>query len=108
MYVLIHLSTQGPALQLKEPDDLRALKVIVRGRAPDRARVADALSSVGCLDRAGNAMLGIDELKRLAGPLGEDREWSDAFDRMVAYARSKGWVVGTDRLKAHCEWTDTD
>lgn len=107
MFVLVDLSATRPMPQLEEPDDLHALKVVVRGRPLDRDRVAEALSSVGSLDQAGNAVLRISELVRLAGPLGDDREWRQAFDRMVDYARSRGWVAGPDGLMAHCEWTDS-
>jgi hypothetical protein len=29
--------------------------------------------------------------------------WRDDFDRMLAYAKSKGWLQG-DAIQAHVEW----
>ena len=106
MYVVVDLNQPPSALRLEEADNFRALKVVVRGPALGREQLSRALAPVGVIDESGNAVLRLGELRRLAGPLGDDAAWGEAFDAMVDYARAKGWGTGTDGVQAHCEWPD--
>jgi hypothetical protein len=34
-----------------------------------------------------------------------DAQWEAAFEKMVAYARTRGWVdETTGEIRAHCDW----
>lgn len=104
MYLDVTLdSAQTPVL--REVDDFKAFKVVVRGAA-DESRLAEVLAGVGRVDGDGNAFLAIDAIKRLAGDRSADPEWQRSFDAMVEYARAKGWVDASGAaLQAHCEAT---
>jgi hypothetical protein len=105
MIIGVDLTSTVPALALREPDDLTSLKVLVRGSGASVDELVGALAPVGTLDEQGNALLGIEQLKGLAGDRARDPDWLASFDGMVAYARSKGWVTPDgNSLQAHCEW----
>jgi hypothetical protein len=45
-----------------------------------------------------------DAIRRLAAGR-VDAAWDASFDRMVEFARTKGWVdETTGEIRAHCEW----
>lgn len=98
----VELSTTGQAA-IGEVDDLKSLKVIAaRSEAAPHSAPSDA---VGRIDSE-HAWLRISWLlsagERLAGP-----GWSPGFDRMIDYARSKGWVDDSEGLvRAHIEWRE--
>jgi hypothetical protein len=105
MVVEANLTSSPARLTLLEPEDLGSLKVLVLGAREGGDGLAEALDPVGRLDDTGHALLGINGLKELAGDRVRDEEWLAAFDAMVDYARSKGWVSADGQcLQAHCEW----
>jgi hypothetical protein len=105
MYVEADISRVPAALVLHEADDFKSLKVVIHGPARRNDDLVDALAPLGFLDQDNNAMLDIDELKRLAGDRAGDPGWIASFDSMVTYARSRGWVgSGGSALQAHCDW----
>ncbi len=54
----------------------------------------------------GNAFIAVDAVRRLAGDLAADPEWTAGLEKMLAYASSKGWMdpSGT-AIQAHVEWS---
>jgi hypothetical protein len=47
-----------------------------------------------------------DEVVALAGELAADPDWQAGFEKMVAFARSRGWIDAQGRIRAHVEWID--
>jgi hypothetical protein len=81
MRVEINLSTVPPATELRDPDDLKSLKVVVR--------------------RADHAFIARDELLRLAGDRADDPAWRAEFEAMVGFAESQGWPGEDGSIRAH-------
>ena len=105
MDVVVDLASSPSGVALAEPDDLRSFKVLARGSAPDAARLGEALEGVGTMAPDGHAFVAVDAVRRLAGDRVNDPDWSEGFDRMLGFARSKGWMdpSGT-AIQAHVEW----
>jgi hypothetical protein len=109
MYVETDLSRHPATLALVDPDDFKSLKVVVHAQDGRGDDLAAALAPIATLDSDGNVLLAIAGLKRLAGERAADPRWLAAFDAMVAYARTRGWVdAGGSALQAHCEWDGED
>ncbi len=106
MFLSVDLTSSPPAISLEDARNLRELKVVARaldGR--DDARLDKALGAVGDIDADGNAWLGIDQLKELAGSEVSDEAWLEGYDAMIEYASSHDWVDAELRaVRAHCEW----
>jgi hypothetical protein len=102
-YLNIDLAAGEPVVTLQEPDDCTRLKVVVRGPR-DEDRLAGAVASVGRAEGTSAVWLRPDALRRMAaGRVGE--QWDAAFERMLAYARTRGWLdVTTGEIRAHCDW----
>jgi hypothetical protein len=100
----VDLTLLEPAVSLQGAAELDSLKVVVHGGETERERLEVALTGIGRVDESGDVLLDTEALKRLSGGLAADPEWLAAFDGMVDYARSKGWVGPGETLQAHCEW----
>ncbi len=105
MDVVADLTATPPAVSLAEPDDLASFKVLARGQDGDDPSLAEALEGVGTLADDGHAFIDVDAVRRLAGDRAQDPAWREGFDKMLAYAGSKGWMdeSGT-AIQAHVEW----
>ncbi len=95
-------SSPGPAVQLDEPDDFKAFK-IVRADGASAVDVAHALPQIGRPDGDSHVYVSVSAIKRLAGRRALRHEWLAQLDGMVAYAHSKGWVDELGGLRAHVE-----
>jgi len=104
MFVRIDLRHQPPIVTLEEPDDCTRFYLAVAG-GRDLGLVFGALvdAAAGRLE-GDHALVTIDAVRRMAaGRVGDD--WSDRFDGMLAYARTKGWVDDTNNaIQAHVEY----
>ena len=86
--------------EVRECDDLKRLSVVVEEGA-ENEDIARALVPLGTLDSPAHAWVSIDRLRAACGRDG-DAGWSEAFDVMVRFAASNGWLDGTgSRLRAH-------
>jgi hypothetical protein len=86
--------------QVRECDDLKRFSVVVEDGANDE-EIARALGPLGTLDSSTHAWVSIARLRAECGHDG-DAGWSEAFDAMVRFAASKGWIDGTGaHLRAH-------
>jgi hypothetical protein len=105
MDVVADLTATPPGVTLAEPDDLGSFKVLARGAQDDRAALERALEGVGTVAEDGNAFILVEAVRRLAGERADDPAWSEGFEKMLAYAGSKGWIdpSGT-AIQAHVEW----
>jgi hypothetical protein len=105
MDVVADLTSAPPGVSLAEPDDLGSFKVLALSPEPDPDGLAGALDGVGTTADDGHAFIAIDAVRRLAGARVDDPAWSEGFEKMLAYAGSKGWIdpSGT-AIQAHVEW----
>ncbi|WP_262700754.1 MULTISPECIES: hypothetical protein [Streptomyces] len=104
MYVQVDLRTPAAtSVELQEADDFRAFKLVVLTPDGRPDGLEDALRDVGSIGPDGDAFLRIDAVRRLAGDTAEDPAWTTAFDQMIGYARSRGWVAPDATLRAHQE-----
>lgn len=89
------MNASGVALD--DADNFRAFAVVVTGE-PD---LSSALAGLGVVD-GDHVFFDAEAVKRLAGERATD-DWGANFDKMVEFARSKGWVDGAGRVRAHIE-----
>ena len=106
MDVVIDLTATPPGVALADPDDLGSFKVLAKAGQPDQQGLARALEGVGTMAPDGHAFIEVDAVRRLAGDRASDAAWNADFEKMLAYAGSKGWMdpAGT-AIQAHVEWT---
>ncbi len=102
MIVTVDLSRAPGEVGLEDPGDCGRFHVAARGERDER-RLAEALTkaAVGRMEGE-DALVEMGAVRRLA----EGRVapgWEQDFDRMVDYAKTKGWVRG-DAIQAHVEW----
>lgn len=104
MYLRVDVS--GPeAVELLDPDDFERFKLVVVGGTGEQL-LAAALAPHGRLLPGGDALIGIDALKELAGSRAGDPAWLNRFAAMVEYARAHGWVdADGSSIRVHCERT---
>ena len=84
MYLHIDPTQVQPVVQVREPDDFTAFKLVLE--VPEHAWIAP------------------DVLIELAGRGGDD-EWKQNLAGMLAYAAGKGWCDEDGRVRAHIETT---
>lgn len=85
MYIEIDLESVPPTISLQEATDFTSFKVVAT--RPEHAHVSVAA------------------LRDLAGEeRASDAAWAVNFDKMLAYAQSKGWVREDGAIRAHVEW----
>jgi hypothetical protein len=87
MYVHVDASQIPPVVEVRDPDQFTSFSVVVSTPA--------------------HVWLEPEAVARLAGRTG-DEAWQEEFAAMAAYARSKGWVDGSGRLRAHVEVRTAD
>src|SRR5947208_1111647 len=103
MYLDVDLDAGEFAVNLQEPGDCTKLKVVVRGPR-DEERLRRAVAGVGRAEGASAVWLRPDALRRMAAGR-VDEGWEAAFERMVAYARTRVWIDETTiEIRAHCDW----
>jgi hypothetical protein len=102
MIITVDLARAPGDVGLRDPDDCNRFHVAARGQRDDR-RLADALETarVGRMD-GDDVLVDVGAVRRLAeGHVSPG--WGQDFDRMLDYAKTKGWLRG-DAIQAHVEW----
>ena len=84
MYLHVDPTQVPPTVEVREPDDFKAFKVVIE--VPEHAWIAPGL------------------VTELSGR-GDDDEWRQNLAGMLAYAASKGWCDEAGRVRAHVEVT---
>jgi hypothetical protein len=104
MYIEVRGQRDTAHAVLHEPDDCKRFKVVVDASL-SLAALSAALSGIGRLEGRDTVWVHPDAIRRLAA--GRVHEgWEAAFDRMIGYARTKGWLdETTGDIRAHCEVT---
>jgi hypothetical protein len=98
--VLIRITSSGETT-LEEPNDFRHFSIRFDPGARDAAAAQAALERVARPD-GDHAWVAGDAVCRMAPRAGE-QDWQDGFVRMLAFARSRGWVDDHDGIRAHIE-----
>jgi hypothetical protein len=104
MVIDVDLTVAPAAVRLLEPDDFRGFKVLARGDATHRERLASAVGALGRLAPDGHVFVDAARLRSLAGRRGRRRDWLASLDGMLRYARAHGWTDDVGALRAHVEW----
>lgn len=84
MYLHIDPTHVPPVVEVREPDDFTAFKMVIE--VPEHAWVEPAF------------------LTELAGRC-DDEQWRQDLAGMLAHAKSKGWCDDAGRVRAHVEVT---
>lgn len=93
--------TPARGLTLAEPLDFKGFKLRLSGVAETRP----AIDGIRFADD-GHVFIAPETVIGLAGPVATE-EWRAGFDKMVAYAASKGWTdPETNAIRAHVERAD--
>lgn len=96
--------TQAGTTTLEEPDDFKGFAVLAEGPASNAATMAKGLPSGITMDGDSHAWIGVDWLTSALG-IPANAERAANFDKMLGYARSKGWTRGEpEAIRAHIEW----
>lgn len=99
MYVDVDLSRNPAALELREPGDFTAFKLVTHGEG----ELAPAIADIGRVDGQAHVYLRPDAIRVLAGEAGNDPAWRKGFDAMLAFAREHGWIGADGAVRAHVE-----
>jgi hypothetical protein len=103
MIITVDLSGPEGVVGLDDPSDCKRFHLSARGDDTDQAKLAAALtrSGVGRIE-GDDALIQVDAIRRLADGR-VTPSWSEDFDQMLDYAKTKGWLQG-DAIQAHIEW----
>jgi hypothetical protein len=104
MVIEIDLRAEPPAVNLREPDDFGAFKVVGLAGENDDARCAQALRRIGTVDEDGRVFIAVETLLALAGDHAHEPRWLASLDGMQAYARAHEWTDPTGAIQGHVEW----
>lgn len=107
MVITVDLQQGDPApVGLRDADDCGTFHIEVIGPHDDAA-LGHALvdADIGRVD-GDDAFIDVGAVRRMAsGRVGAS--WADDFEKMLAYARSAGWLDETgNAIQAHVEWMD--
>lgn len=97
--------TQAGAASLEEPDDFKGFAVLAEGPASNAASIGGKLPAGLTLEGDTHVWVSVDWLKPALG-IPANAERAENFEKMLAYARSKGWTKGEpEAIRAHIEWS---
>lgn len=83
MFIEVDLGTVPPALALRETDDFKMFKVVVRD--------------------ADHVWVDLDQITALAAECADEPGWRDGLDGMVGYAKEHGYIDDHGRMRGHVE-----
>ncbi len=98
--MFVRITAGGEAL-LEEPDDFRRFSIRFDPGARGTAVAEAALRRVARPD--GEAAWVSEAALRRMAPRAADPAWAEGFARMLAFARSRGWVDEAGGIRAHLE-----
>lgn len=102
MIIKITATDGGTSIALENPDDFTAF-AISRGQGLTAERLSSAVARLGRPEGNGHVHVSVEALTDLAGARAENEEWRAGLEKMIAYARSKGWVDEHGGIRAHIE-----
>lgn len=88
--------------RLDDPDNFRDFKIVAETAKDQLEDIGQALtdSGAGLVDET---HAWVSEAWLRANKSGASA-WDEGFAKMCAYAKSKGWVDESGRIRAHVEW----
>lgn len=101
MHIRVDTIPTPASVRLVDENDFGSFAVVVHGDRDALGAVVDALAAIGTVD-AEHAFLRPEGVQALANST--DPDWQARFDKMIDYARSKGWTDDDGRVRAHLEW----
>jgi hypothetical protein len=104
MYILLSLSQDKALARLEEPDDCTRFHVAIRDLSEKQVQQLLQKENLGEFADYNTAWVQLTAIRKLAeGRIAPD--WSDRFEKMLDYARRKGWLSQDGTLvSGHCEW----
>jgi hypothetical protein len=105
MVIDIDLRAAPPTVQLIEPEDFGAFKIIARAPAADREHLEYAVERLGRLTAGGHVFVDVTAVKGLAGERATEPRWLASLDGMLQYAGAHGWTDDAGAIRAHVEWS---
>lgn len=85
MWIDVDCSCIPPLLELREADNFREFKIVVRG---------------------GDGVVPRHVLEGLAGDRASDPVWRAELEKMLAYAESMQWLTADGAIQGHVEFPD--
>lgn len=104
MLIDIDLWAAPAAVQLVEPDDFGAFKILARGAATSRDRFEHAVKRFGYMTEDGHVFVDVGAVRSLAGERARERDWLGSFHEMLELARAHGWTDDAGAIRAHVQW----
>jgi hypothetical protein len=101
MEIFVDLGSDGGPVLLG-PRDFGSFSIAIRG-GDDRAQTTQALAGVADWVDERHVAVSPEAVRGLAGDAATSPGWEAGFRAMLAYAESKGWIVG-GAIRAHVEW----
>ncbi|MBA2517261.1 MAG: hypothetical protein H0V22_08115 [Solirubrobacterales bacterium] len=83
MFIEVDLSVVPPSLALRDSEDFKMFKVVVKD--------------------AEHVWVDIDRIKALAGERGQDSDWLKGLEGMIAYAGQHDYIDDQGRMRGHVE-----
>jgi hypothetical protein len=99
--MLVRITLAGEAV-LTDTEDFRRFSIRFDPGARGTGGAEAALGRVAPPDGDAAAWVSEEALRRMA-PRGGDPEWEAGLARMIAFARSRGWVDEQGGIRAHIE-----
>jgi hypothetical protein len=99
MFLRIRASEDSP-VTLEEPDDFTRFHVEVVDLDVENLRHEVDRSGIGYVTTEGDVAVAVAAIRLLVG--NRSPRWDVGFDRMVTFARSKGWMPDHEHIRAHC------
>jgi hypothetical protein len=95
---------EHPEARVVDVDNLSALHLALGEVTDEEAAEALERAGLGRLQDAGTAFLDTAALRAAAEPRASAADWAAQWDRMIAFARSKGWLSKDGaNLQVHVE-----
>lgn len=98
----MHVEITGDAVLIVDADNCRQLDVVSHAASATQTGIALAAAGLGGRPRGDAFELDVTALHRLARSGAAASDWEDAWDRMLAFASTRGWLSPDGRyLLAH-------
>jgi len=98
MFIVVQTQGGDVVIGLDEPDDFSRFDIQILDVSEDEAR--KSLERIAVL-QSEHAFVDPAALFSLPGARPENADWVNQFELMTDYARSKGWVDESGRIRAH-------
>jgi len=103
--MIIAVTRAGVAL--RDADDLKKFAVSSELGSADVAAILTETGWGRASDEEGHVAVSVAAVRNAAAAAGHaSEEWDDGFERMLAYAATKGWLVDPDHILAHVEGSE--